>query len=66
MVLDCRDPDRLSTFWSAALGYERFGSAGGYRSIVPAGGSGGPKMILQGVAEPRSGSGGNEFCVCEA
>ncbi|NND74143.1 MAG: VOC family protein, partial [Ilumatobacter sp.] len=25
-VLDCNDPDLLAYFWSAALGYRRFGS----------------------------------------
>jgi predicted enzyme related to lactoylglutathione lyase len=54
VVLDCRDADRLSTFWCEALGYERFGSGGNYRSIVPADRSG-PKLILQGVDEPKSG-----------
>jgi predicted enzyme related to lactoylglutathione lyase len=54
LVLDCADPDRLATFWAAALGYELYGRAANYRSLVdPAGG--GPKLILQGVPEPKQG-----------
>ena len=53
LVLDCADPDRVASFWAAALGYERFGAAGPYRSLVdPDGGS--PKLILQHVAEPKT------------
>jgi predicted enzyme related to lactoylglutathione lyase len=55
LVLDCEDPDRLATFWSSALGYRRFGSAGNYRSIVPADEGSGPKLILQRVDERKSG-----------
>jgi len=54
LVLDCEDPDRLAAFWSSALGYRRFGSAGNYRSIVPAEQGAGPKLILQRVDEPKS------------
>ena len=52
LVLDCADPDRLTTFWTAVLGYRHFGSAANYRSLVPLDGDG-PKLILQGVDEPR-------------
>jgi predicted enzyme related to lactoylglutathione lyase len=53
LVIDCADPDRAADFWCAALGYQRFGSAENYRSIVdPEGRS--PKIILQGVEEPKS------------
>jgi predicted enzyme related to lactoylglutathione lyase len=54
VVLDCRDADGLSAFWCEALGYERFGSAGNYRSIVAPDGRG-PKLILQTVDEPKTG-----------
>jgi predicted enzyme related to lactoylglutathione lyase len=53
LVLDCHDPDRLADFWSAALGYHRYGSAGNYRSLFPDEGDG-PKLILQAVDEPKS------------
>jgi predicted enzyme related to lactoylglutathione lyase len=54
LVLDCADPDDQADFWSAALGYERHGSAGNYRSLVDPDGVG-PKLILQGVDEPKTG-----------
>lgn len=54
LVLDCTDPDRQADFWAAALGYERFGSAGNYRSLVDPDGVG-PKLILQGVDEAKAG-----------
>ncbi|HUI04068.1 MAG TPA: VOC family protein [Acidimicrobiales bacterium] len=52
LVLDCRDPDRLAAFWAPALGYRLLGGAGGYRLLVPAEGEG-PRLILQGVDEPK-------------
>jgi predicted enzyme related to lactoylglutathione lyase len=54
LVLDCADPDRAATFWAAALGYEIHGKADNYRSIVDPDGVA-PKMILQGVDEPKTG-----------
>ena len=54
LVIDCSDPDRLADFWTEALSYRRFGSAGQYRSIVPPSGSEGPKLIFQAVAEPKT------------
>ena len=53
LVVDCADPDRLADFWAAALGYERFGAAGQYRSIVDPDGEG-PKLIFQQVPEPKT------------
>ena len=53
LVLDCADPDRSAEFWCSVLGYRRHGQAGTYRSIVPADGDG-PKLILQGVDEPKT------------
>ncbi|HKR99026.1 MAG TPA: VOC family protein [Candidatus Dormibacteraeota bacterium] len=55
LVIDCAEPDRLAEFWCVALGYERFGQVAQYRSIVPAGGGAGPKVILQQVPEPKRG-----------
>lgn len=53
LVLDCVDPDRLAGFWSAALGYEPFGAAENYRSIVDPDGLS-PKIIFQGVDEAKT------------
>jgi predicted enzyme related to lactoylglutathione lyase len=52
LVLDCHDPDALAEFWAAALGYRRQADAANYRSLVPVEGDG-PRLILQGVAEPK-------------
>ena len=52
LVLDCADPDVLAEFWAAALGYRLAGRADNYRALVPAEGDG-PKLILQGVEEPK-------------
>lgn len=63
LVLDCADADAQADFWAAALGYDRFGEAGQYRSLVPPGPVGdvglgprdgaGPKLILQQVPEAK-------------
>ena len=53
LVLDCVDPDREAEFWATALGYEIFGAAGNYRSIVDPDGVS-PKIILQGVDEAKT------------
>ena len=56
LVLDCADPQRLATFWSAALGYVNVGSAGSYVALVsPVGGGAAPKLLLQRVPEPKAG-----------
>jgi len=52
IVIDAADPDRLREFWVAAMRYEPHGSAGGYRSAVPASGSTGPKFVFQQVDDP--------------
>ena len=54
VVLDCREPDRAARFWAAALGYRLYGVAANYRSLVPPDGEVGPKLIVQGVAEPKT------------
>jgi predicted enzyme related to lactoylglutathione lyase len=51
--IDCTDVDAQARFWAAALGYERFGAAGPYRSLVPPAGTTGPKLVLQAVPEAR-------------
>jgi predicted enzyme related to lactoylglutathione lyase len=52
LVLDCADPDTLAPFWSEALAYDNFGSAGAYVALYPRGGEG-PKLLLQRVAEAK-------------
>jgi predicted enzyme related to lactoylglutathione lyase len=54
LVLDCADPERLARFWSEAIGYTNLGSAGSYVLLVDEGGRQ-PKLLLQRVAEPKSG-----------
>ena len=51
--VDCDDLDAMVAFYTAALGYEPFGSAGDrYRSIVAPDGNG-PKLVFQKVPEPK-------------
>ncbi|MDH3754060.1 MAG: VOC family protein [Acidimicrobiia bacterium] len=52
--IDCVDADAQLEFWCAALGYEPFGRAGQYRSLVPPDGVAGPKLILQQTNEAKS------------
>ena len=52
-VLDCRDPDRLASFWSEAIGYRVSTSAEPYVVLVPANGHG-PELVLQRVGEPKT------------
>lgn len=52
LVLDCEDPEALAGFWSPALDYVDFGSAGAYVALVP-NGRPGPKLLLQRVEEPK-------------
>ena len=54
LVLDCADPDALAEFWSAAIGYTTLGGAGSYVLLVDEAGQQ-PKLLLQRVAEPKSG-----------
>ena len=53
LVLDCSEPARLATFWSAALGYVNAGAAGSYVVLVAPDGDG-PKLLLQAVTEPKT------------
>ena len=53
LVLDCADAQRLSEFWSEALGYTTLGTAGAYVLLVdPSGGR--PKLLLQQVQEAKT------------
>ena len=54
LVLDCADPDTLAAFWSSAIGYAVLGGAGSYVLLVDEAGQQ-PKLLLQRVAEPKSG-----------
>jgi predicted enzyme related to lactoylglutathione lyase len=53
LVLDCADPPALAEFWSSALGLQRLGSAGNYVLLVSPSGVL-PKLLLQGVGEPKT------------
>ena len=53
LVLDCADPQRLAEFWGPALGYTNLGAAGTYVLLVDEHG-GRPKLLLQGVPEPKA------------
>jgi predicted enzyme related to lactoylglutathione lyase len=52
LVLDCDDPEALATFWAAALGLERLGTAGPY-VLLASPTSALPKLLLQRVDEPK-------------
>jgi predicted enzyme related to lactoylglutathione lyase len=54
VTLDCADPDRLAVFWGETLGYTEVASVDNFRVLAPAPGMAGPKLILQGVPEPRT------------
>ena len=51
IVIDCSDADAMATFWAAALEFEYVGAAGSYRALNDP--SGGPKLIIQEVDEPK-------------
>jgi predicted enzyme related to lactoylglutathione lyase len=53
LVLDCADPERLAGFWAPALGYTVLGAAGSYVLLVDEH-QGRPKLLLQGVPEPKA------------
>jgi len=53
-VLDCKDPRALAPFWAAALGYKQV-AAGGQYVVLGTGDRTQHELILQGVAEPKTG-----------
>jgi predicted enzyme related to lactoylglutathione lyase len=54
--IDCADLDRMVAFYTAALGYVAHGSSGvTYRSVIPAAGGRGPKIVFQKVPEAKVG-----------
>ncbi len=54
IVIDCRDPQVVATFWCAALGYRIVGSDASGVAVA-----GDPSWIV--MEDP----GGNEFCVMD-
>lgn len=54
-TLDCRDGEKLSTFWTEALGYSCRGRFGQYWPLEPRASAGEPWFVLQQVNEPKSG-----------
>ena len=54
VTLDSTDPDRLATFWAAALGYTKLGEFGAFWPLAP-GDEGGPPLIIQRVGEAKVG-----------
>jgi predicted enzyme related to lactoylglutathione lyase len=53
IVLDCADPEALTSFWAGALGWEHAGSAGPYAMLAAPDGQ--KLLLLQQVAEPKAG-----------
>jgi catechol 2,3-dioxygenase-like lactoylglutathione lyase family enzyme len=56
LVLECHDPERLSEFWCAVLGYVELDVDDGAIEIGPASGFGGPAptIVLSPTTEPRT------------
>ncbi|GBE63720.1 glyoxalase [Mycobacterium sp. MFM001] len=54
LVLDCKDPNRLATFWRETLGYRDFYMDANLAVLVPNEGSASP-LLLQAVPEPKTG-----------
>jgi len=58
LVVDCRDPERLASFWCEVLGYVVLERVGGSVEIGPAdAGFGGPQptIVFGRAAEPKQG-----------
>jgi catechol 2,3-dioxygenase-like lactoylglutathione lyase family enzyme len=54
LVIDARDPDRLSSFWCDVLGFVELARAGGSIEIGPPGpGFGGPQPTIVFVPSPE-------------
>lgn len=52
VVIDCRDPEELATFWSALLGVEVRGRWEQYVGLHPVS-PGQPRLVLQRTGDPR-------------
>lgn len=58
IAIDCRATEPMVRFWSAALDYDvrqRWSDAHGVEYVELAGGRGGSMLLLQPVAEPKTG-----------
>src|SRR3954449_10299783 len=56
LIVDCRDPDLLATFWSGVLGYVESWREGDAIEIAPpAPGTGAPTMVFSRSDDPRRG-----------
>ena len=56
LVLDCRDPEALSRWWSAVLGWVEVDRDGDdYVEIGPPGGGPVPTLLFSRSADPRQG-----------
>lgn len=57
LVIDCRDPQLLASFWCEVLGFVELGTEDGAIEIGPPEGFGGlqPTLILSPTAEPKVG-----------
>jgi len=57
LVLDCRDPETLSRFWSEVLGYQELSREDGAIEIGPEEGFGGPAptLIFSPSTDPNPG-----------
>jgi predicted enzyme related to lactoylglutathione lyase len=55
IVIDCLAPEPLAQFWAEALGFEVKGTMEQYAMVAPKPDMPGPRILLQGVAERRSG-----------
>jgi predicted enzyme related to lactoylglutathione lyase len=53
-TLDSTDPERLATFWAAALGFTNIGEVGVFWPLAPADDSE-PPLVIQRVSEPKIG-----------
>jgi predicted enzyme related to lactoylglutathione lyase len=54
LVLDCRDPESLATFWTKALGLVHLGSVENYALLASEDGQL-PKLLLQKVDDAKAG-----------
>jgi hypothetical protein len=53
VVIDCREPERLTEFWCAALGYQRVAGGEGWIAIGPGGDDSDVDGLRRGPAAPN-------------
>ena len=61
IVFDCSDPDRVATFWAAALGYEKGEYPPDMRKELLAGGLSEEELADRAIAEDPAGQGPRLF-----